>query len=181
MELDGSVKKELALARWCDKKGMHDRALFHYVRLLHNPAVDAGTVKEAVKKLDLVVYGGQLCPRCEAIELEQAIALDQAAWIKWERKFVEWQKAFEGGKGAKQQYALDQLLAVDDFHVTPLIESYLPSASEGWTMNLLPLLAKFPQPVTTETLAHFAVLSPHDTGRELAILPTRRPRDSSAA
>src|SRR6185295_17313257 len=117
-DLDGSVKMELALARWCEKEGMTDRAQLHYVRLLYNAAVDADTVKEAVKKLDLVVYDGQLRPRSEAVEMEQASALDRAAWTKWEKKFAEWEKAFESGKEARLKHAHDQLMVVDDFHVT---------------------------------------------------------------
>jgi hypothetical protein len=174
MELDGSMKKELALARWCEQEGMHDRAQFHYARLLQNPAVDERTVKEAIKKLDLMVYDGRLRPRDEALGLAREKALDEAAWSKWEKKFAEWHKAFEGSKEAKQKYAHDQLLTVDDFHVTPLIESHLTTASQSWSQELLLLLAKFPQPEATAALTRYAILSPHELVRDQAIAELKK-------
>ena len=102
-ELDGSVKKELLLARWCEQEEMRDRAQYHYAKLLQHQAVDEKTAKEAIKRLDLVAYGGRLRPREEALELAREEALDAAAWGKWERKFAEWQRVFEAGKEVKQK------------------------------------------------------------------------------
>jgi Pretoxin HINT domain len=168
-ELDGSVKRELLLARWCEQEGMSDRSQYHYGRLLRNPAVDEKTAKEAVNKLDLVAYDGELRPREEALELAHERGLEEASWGKWAKKFAEWQRAIDGSNEAKQTYAHEQLLKIDEFHVTPLIESYLPTASEKWSRELLSLLAKFPQPVATAALTRYAVLSPHEAAREQAI------------
>ncbi|MCE9527591.1 MAG: hypothetical protein K8R36_16235, partial [Planctomycetales bacterium] len=132
MELDGSVKKELALARWCEQEGMKDRSQFHYARLLQNPAIDLKVAKEAAAKVELVAYQGQLCSRAQVAELDREAKVAEEAWNTWERKFAGFRGAFEGKNTAKRERAHEELLGIKDIHVTPLVDSHLSSAGEDW-------------------------------------------------
>lgn len=178
-ELDGSVKRELNLARWCEREGMRDRALFHYSRLLHNPEINESTAQEAVKKLDLVMWDGELRARVEIEEIQRDAVANQAAWKTWEKKFSVWQKEAESANESKRKLAHEQMQAVDDFHVTPLIESHLLTAGDAWALELVGLLAKFPQLPATKALTHTAVLAPSKGVRGAAInaLKTRKLHD----
>ncbi len=169
IELDGSLKRELNLARWCAKEGMHDRAQFHYSLLLHHPEINESTAKEAIKHLDLLMVDGELRARGEAKEMLRHAAADQAAWKTWEKRFSDWQKAVEGGSESRRKFVRKSLQSIDDFHVTLLIESHLLTAGEAWSLELVALLAKFPQPPATTALARCAVLSSSKSVREAAI------------
>jgi len=92
-----------------------------------------------------------------------------AAWTAWEKKFSVWQKGAESAHEPKRKLAHEQLQAVDDFHVTPLIESHLLTAGEAWSLELVGLLAKFPQLPATQALARTAVLSPTASVRAAAL------------
>jgi hypothetical protein len=178
-ELDDSVKRELLLARWCEKEGMHDRAQFHYARLLHNPEINEAAAKEVVKKLDLLPVDGELRTRAEAEERQREAVANDAAWKTWETKFSVWQKLMDGAHEPKRKLAHEQLQAVDDFHVIPLIESHLMTAGDAWSLELVSLLSKFPEPPATTALARTAVLSSSNSVREAAIsqLKTRKLHD----
>jgi hypothetical protein len=178
-DLDGSLKRELNLARWCDKEGLHDRAQFHYSRLLHNPDLNESAANEVVKKLGLLMLDGELCTRAEAEEMQRDAAANSSAWKTGEKKFSVWQKLVEGANEPKRKLAHEQLQAVDDFHVIPLIESQLLTAGNAWALELVGLLAKFPQLPATKALAHTAVLAPAKSvrGAAIAALKTRKLHD----
>jgi len=53
------LKRELALARWCEKKGCTP-TLFHYAGCFVNPGIDEAAAKEAIKRVDMVSYEGKL-------------------------------------------------------------------------------------------------------------------------
>ena len=55
----GDPERELKLARWCHRNQLADVARLHYTRLLLN-STDANVQREAVKRLDLRVWNGQL-------------------------------------------------------------------------------------------------------------------------
>ncbi|MBC7855770.1 MAG: hypothetical protein IAF94_20265 [Pirellulaceae bacterium] len=173
-DLGGSLKRELNLARWCAKEGMHDRAQFHYSRLLHHPEINESTAKEAIKHLDLLLLDGELRTRAEVEEMQRDTVANDAARTTWEKKFSVWQKWVESPLESKRKLAHEQLHAIDDFHVTPLIESHLLTAGEAWSLELVALLAKFPQPPATTALARAAVLSPTASVRAAALAELKK-------
>lgn len=173
-DLDGSLKRELNLARWCAKEGMHDRAQFHYSRLLLHPEIHESTAKEAIKPLELLMFDGELRTRAEVEEMQRDTVANDAAWTTWEKKFSVWQKWVESALKSKRKLAHEQLQAIDDFHVTPLIESHLLTAGEAWSLELVALLAKFPHPPATTALARTAVLSPAASVRAAALAELKK-------
>lgn len=167
-ELDGSVKKELALARWCEQEGMKDRAEYHYARVFYNPKVAGDTANEMVKKLGLIAYGGQLRTRAEIDEMEREAAAIDAAWKDYAKKFERWRDIIESQKDARIKSVRDQMHAIQDLHVASLAEAHLVTAGEAWSHELVHLLGRFTALPATVSLTRTAVLSPHDSVRDAA-------------
>jgi hypothetical protein len=148
---------------------MTDRALYHYSRVLYNPAVEVSTAQEMVKKLSLTPYEGQLRSKDEIAEMERESAANAAAWKGYAKNFELWRGAIESEKEARVKAARQQMSEISDFHIVKLVEAQLSTASEAWSLELVRLLGRFPQLPATVALTRTSVLSPHEEVREAAI------------
>jgi hypothetical protein len=167
--LGGDPKKDLRLAKWCELAGMPDRAKLHYARVLLNRSATGSQAEEAKKELELEQFGGRYLTRDEIAAEERKLAQAAEAFQIWRPKLANWQKAIEGNSAARAEYALEQLQAVDDAAVIPVLEASLPSASETMSLAIIAVLARFPEQRSTEALTRAAVLSAHPRARDAAV------------
>ena len=166
--LSGEPRRELMLARWCQRMQWADLARLHYARLLNRSAADQRIQKEAMRKLGLRPVGGMLLTD-EEIEYQQQVA-DQVegAQKKWRSRLEAWKKAIEGRSAAKREFALGQLEAIDDPAIISVLESLMTVSGPVFGRHVVEKLGSFPQHESTETLVRYAILSPWPKLRQQA-------------
>lgn len=167
-EAEGSPGQELRLAQWCLKNDMPDRARLHFWRVLTNPKVTEGQVKDAAKQLDLVSVNGTILTRDELQQEQEREKRIADAIGKYRPILAQLQPPIDAGFDEKHDAAAKKLAAIDDAAVIPAIETYLNDHREGFGEELVQLLARFPQVEATQTLVRYAVVSPFLSVRERA-------------
>lgn len=165
----GDLKRQVHLARWCARFGLAERSKLHYAQLLHNPAADERTRQEALRILDLREIGGQLMGEEELKEYQRTAADMNQAFERWHPKLLNWGKAIEGKNNDKAEFSIQQMLALDDPSIVPVMESFVPVSGNRFGIQLVRSINRFNEHDATKALASFAALSPWVQVRHQAI------------
>ncbi len=172
----GTPAGELALARWCRKKGLEAEERFHWLRLLqfsplHEEALEnLGMRWESGRLVTADQIGQSKQQRAEAVERRRAYRRDWKRWQKrWEPLVLKWQRAAGQGSAAFEESMREELDRVDRPVALESLDSILweRSGSEKEqeqyrTVGLkwVELLDAGPEPWSTQSLVRNAVFHP---------------------
>lgn len=169
----GTVPGELKLARWCRVR-RPDVARMYYSRLLTRVELDERTRREAVERLDLTSYRGQLVARSEAARLQERVEQIEAAWAQWYPKLQMWRKHFRDRRPVRRARGIDEISQVEDPHIAVVAESFAAATDVGFASEIVKLLGRFPEYEATRAITAYAIGSPAVNVREAAIAELKR-------
>jgi len=164
----GDPERELKLARWCNRNRLEDVARLHYTRLLLNTN-DADVRQEAIKRLDLKLWHGELVTQ-ETWERNRAQAKAAMAAIKkWRNTFERLRARAEAASARRRTTAgEDTLASLMTLKTIPVVESFIPDSGPSFGRELVHELARLPYYEATQTLMRYALLSPWPNVQEAA-------------
>jgi hypothetical protein len=165
---------QLALARWCEKKGLADEARFHWTSVLSIQP----NHEEALRELDAQWYDGQLLTR-EQIALAKVAERElEKSQRGWKSRLVAWNRGLEGDLSLRMA-ALAEVSAIDSPAAIPVVEqATLDQTTSAELADLrrrhlgrafLDALDRMSGPRAAESLVRHAVLSPFETIRTSAV------------
>ncbi len=173
------------VARWCDEQGLADEADYHWRRVL---GVDPQNA-EALGRLGVVWFQGQLHPRSELASLETRQREQTRSLKEWNAKIDAWMRKMAGGE-IRQQQIVDQMRDELDESAISAFEQ-MAGTSRGWNTSqgkrriavsiaFLQVMADRETFEGTQTLVRHALLAQSEEIRQAAIhhLPSR-PQDET--
>lgn len=156
-----SAADNLALARWCRKSGLDERAKLHgmYV-LLHDPKS-----KEATRALGLRNYRGAWMTDEQISEFDQQWKKAEEANSRWTTRIEPLRDAMIGDDPSVRDRALAQLRRINEAEAVPALVNILSGDEEELDLEVVNVIGKIPAPVATQALAHLALFSRHEKVR----------------
>jgi hypothetical protein len=179
-----TAQGQLALARWCRSNGLEDEARVHWTSVL---SVDPNN-SEALRRLRLHWYDGELRTREEIKEAKQESIGTRRAARQWAAAVAGWQRALSKKDDGAASEALAEIRAVNELAAIPSLER-VTLATEGseaksnkvrrkLSLAFLEALDAMSDPVATESLVRHGVQSSFSDVRDGAIERLRkRPLD----
>lgn len=177
-----AAEGQLALAKWCRKKGLTDEALFHWGRVL---AVDPKNA-EALRALDLHWQNGRWMSRQQIADYKAGLRVAKRAAERWNPKIVGWRRAVTGQNSAARDAALAEISGITEADAIPSVEevtlgretrdSRSSDASLKITISFINALGKIQGQAAAQSLARHAVFAADESARTLAV-EKLKPRD----
>jgi hypothetical protein len=159
-----TAEGQLALADWCSKHGLPAQERAHLTRVIDLDANHA----VARARLGFVREGNDWISPAE-IALDQAReAARQAAMAKWTPVLREIREDLQHRSAARRAKAQERLEAIDDASAASAMESVFADAGDELTIVALGWLAGLRDPLATQVVCRFAVLSPSLDVRQAA-------------
>ena len=159
----------VVLARWCAREGLEELSKLHFRQLLANPATDAKSRKEAMRKLGLRDYGGALLTEEEIKQRRELAKHMEVAMKHWRPRLATWQKALESASRKRREYAMQQMEKIDDPYVIPVVETLISVSGQPFGGQVIALLGRFHEYEATEALVRYALLAPPPSVRDAAV------------
>jgi hypothetical protein len=170
-----SAEGQLALARWCRKKDLHDEAQFHWASVL---AVEPNH-EEALRAVDRRWHNGRLLTAEEIAQQKEQLRQSKQAAKRWSPSVARWMRDVAGGDPGRRDAALEEIRLLRTVEIIPALEEVTlgrdaareRTADECRQIALafLEALGEMPDQAATESLVRHAVLAPATDVRELAI------------
>ncbi len=150
-----SALDHLKLARWCADNGLPDQQRLHLLMALYY----APNSHEAIKRLGLTRYHGTLMApaRVEAIQLQDKESA--AAVKKWMPRLLKLREAAEAGNTTKRLAATEQLQALKDPLLIPVLERLTTESGPKVGKSVVASLSKMPGQSATDSLVRHAVFA----------------------
>ena len=163
----GDPQRELKLARWCHRNQLADVARLHYTRLLMK-STEPKVRREAVKRLDLKVWNGQLVTAADWQRNTKQAKTALTALKKWRPKLERLrERADEPGRvsAIPGSESLAQLVTLGSL---PAVESFVTDSGPHFGEQLVVALDGLPHYEATQTLLRYAILSPWTSVQDAA-------------
>ncbi len=165
----GTLRGEVALARWCRKHEKPEDERWHWLNVLQLQPQHEG----AQRRLGLYWHRGQLMTREEIAESKR-MARRQENEAKeyretWLERIEAWREAVTSGDADERQEVLKEVQAVDDVNALAMIDHVLAALDHELAVDLVRVAAKLDEPSSSQMLIRQAVDSPSSEARELAI------------
>lgn len=164
---------QLALARWCDKKGLKEEARFHWMSVLSvNP-----NFEEAFRALDSEWFRGQLLTRDEIARAKEQLRARERPFRGLNSKLAGWQRGL-AGELPERITVLEEVRAVDDPKAILAIERVtLKQTTDDMqivrqrqlSQALLHAIARMSDPIAIQSQIRHTVFSPLESVRASAL------------
>lgn len=153
-----------AIARWCLREGLDERARVHSARvLMFQPGYPA-----AIRRLKLRRYQGQWLTREQIDEVQAERARAVTLSRKWLPTLTQHRKAFSGKDAAAQQHARQELKRIASADLVGLMETQLSPRSRQLALAVVEAIGGVPDQAATESLVRHAVMSQWSSVRAAA-------------
>ncbi len=166
---------QLALAAWCDSKGLKSRAVAHYLTVLR-----LDSARESVwKRLGYKKVAGRWAKPEEIAAAKHGQEHQRKVDRDWARKLARIRDGLDGRDPNKSSKAEESLKQITDPHAVPMIWSIFMKGSERAQLAAVERLGEIDGPTASNALASLAVFNPRPAVRAAAIdaLVDRDPRD----
>jgi hypothetical protein len=164
-----TVDEQLNLARWCEKAGLKDQQRAHLMFALQLQPKN----KEAISKLGLVRYRGQLVPAKQLDEIKAEEKQSQTESKEWKARIDGWRQVLQDRPKSAHEDVLNQIRAVRDPAAIHLLERDLAHSGEDAYLAVVEALASMPQQAATDVLIRAALFSPYEHVSRNAIYALR--------
>jgi hypothetical protein len=170
-----TVAGHLAIADWCEKRGMADQERAHLTRILTLEPEHAA----ARQRLGFRRVSGQWLLEADIKAVAERSREAQAAFAKWRPQIEELRDGLRRRGQAQRNAAKEKLLKIDDPAAIGAMEQVLSVEQESEAQLMVEVLAAMPQAEATMAISRQAVFSPFPAVREAASekLSTRREDD----
>jgi hypothetical protein len=159
-----SASDHLNLAHWCSQQKLPGQERLHLLFALQY----APKLHEAIEKLDLTRYHGELMPRSQAQAMDRR-ATESAAVVKtWKPRLVKMRRDIESNVTARQVAATRQLRSIDDPLLIPALEFLTTDSSAEIGEAVVASLSKMSDQAATDSLSRHAVFAEKETVRKAA-------------
>ncbi len=158
-----TVDDQLQLARWCEKVGLKEQQRAHLMFALELQPNN----KEAISKLGLVRFHGQLVPATQLNDIKAKLDSSTAVSKEWKARVDGWSEQLK--KHPNDVEILKQIRAVRDPAAIWALQSGLAYSGQDACLAVVDALAAMPQQAATDSLLHAAVFSPLDEVSRAAV------------
>ena len=165
-----TVDDQIKLARWCEKAELKEQQRVHLTCVLQLQPNN----KEAISKLGLVRFRGQLMPTAELEKAKTQVRDLFAESKEWKARIADWRQQLQNAKAAEREEVLKQILAVRDPRAIPGMEQKLEPLGKEASLAVVDAFADMPQQSATESLLRIAVFSQFDEVRSEAVYALKK-------
>ena len=151
-----TVDEQLNLARWCEKAGLKEQQRAHLMFALELQP----NCKEAISKLGLVRYRGQLVPAAQLDDIKAKLKQGMTESKEWKDRVDDWAQRLKDHPN--DPVVLKQIRAVRDPMAVFSLERGLGHSGQDACLAVVDALAAIPQQTATNALVHIALNSPID-------------------
>ncbi len=166
-QAEQTVDGQLNLARWCEKAGLKEQQRAHLMFVLELQPNN----KEAISKLGLVRFQGQLIPATQLDEIKAKLDASTAVSKEWKARIDDWCEQLK--KHPHDEDVLKQIRDVRDPAAIFALERGLAHSGQDACLAVIDALAAMPQQAATDSILHAAVCSPVTQVRQAAIYALR--------
>jgi hypothetical protein len=153
-----TVDAQLDLARWCEKNVLKEQQRAHLMFALELQP----NCKEAISKLGLVRYRGELVPATELDDIKARLKQSIAESKEWKERVESWRQQLQDHPNAAHDDVLKQIRAIRDPAAIPVLERELAHSGQEVCLAVIDALTAMPQQAATESLLRAALFSPYD-------------------
>ncbi len=149
------LKGNEAVAEWCRRNGLENRANAHWSRVLQlNP-----THRKAIGKLGLRNYQGRLLTRVQISAIKDRERAVSKLRKKWRPELLSWRRGFERKEETEKNSIRRQLKEIACPELIGLFESILSPANEELSLAVVDAVDNVSDQIATESLIRHAVFS----------------------
>ncbi len=156
-----TVDDQLKLARWCEKAGLKEQQRAHLMFVLQLEPNN----KEAISKLGLVRFRGQLVPATQVDEIKDKLKQSTTVSKEWKDRVNKWHEQLSTLPKSSREDVLKQIRAVSDPAAIPAMERGLSHSGQDVGLAVVTALSGMSQQSATDALVRAALLSPYDQVR----------------
>ncbi len=156
-----TVDDQLQLAHWCEKAGLKEQQRAHLMFVLQVQPNN----KEAISKLGLVRFNGQLLPAIQLEEIKSKLKQSTTASKEWKTRVDKWHAQLLAQPKSSREEILKKIRAVDDAGAISAMEKGLSYSGPDAGLAVVAALSSMPQQSATDALVRAALLSPYDQVR----------------
>jgi len=159
-----TVDEQLDLARWCEKAGLKEQQRAHLMFALELQP----NCKEAISKLGLVRYRGELVPAAQLDGIKAQLKQSMAESKEWKARVYGWRQQLQDHLNASHSDLLKQIRDIHDPAAIAPLERYFAKSTLDVHMAIIDSLATMPQQAAVESLIRYAVFSQYGDARQKA-------------
>ncbi len=167
--LASDPQRDLKLARAARKLGLQEPEALHWNRILLDSSNSLATQREAVRRLGLRAVGEQWLTSEQVADAERQDRELELARKQWKPRLQRWLKLVEGRSSEQRQRVVEELKAINDVDVIPVLEEVFSNHSAQAAEATVTVLASWPQVEATESLLGHALQLPWEPVRQLAM------------
>jgi tetratricopeptide (TPR) repeat protein len=160
----GSLAGELAMARWCRKKGLEHQERLHWANSLN---FDRNN-REARRRLGVREFRGQLLTAEQIEDWKLAMRDYEQALESWNPRLNRWRREIESSPSPDQTEAWRQLASVDVAEAVPSLAHAFRKANIELQLHMVSVLGNIEGQAATDVLARLSIDSPRSEIRQAA-------------
>ena len=153
-----------ALAKWCQRRGLAERAKVHWARVLkYQP-----NHQTAFRRLDLKKYQGRWFTQTQVAEIKKQKVRAAKLRKQWLPTLLSWRRVFLGKDTKAQEKVRRELNQTASAELVGLLETQLSPYDQQLALTVVDSLAGVKEQVATESLVRHAVMSKWSSVRTAA-------------
>ncbi|HZZ27741.1 MAG TPA: polymorphic toxin-type HINT domain-containing protein [Pirellulales bacterium] len=164
-----TADEQLNLARWCEKAGLKEQQRAH---LLFALDLDPNN-KEAIGKLGLVEYRGEMIPKAQLDDVRDRDRQLMTDSQEWKSRIYSWRQQLQNHPNSSHDDMLNNIRAIRDPAAIPSLEKELSNGGIAVGNAVIASLAAMTQQAATDALVRMALYSPYDEVRKGAAYDLR--------
>ena len=163
-ETEDTVEGQIAIADWCNKRGMHAQERAHLTKVLDINQDHA----DARNRLGFQRVDDQWLNLAQLDESRQQLLAEQESLADWRPKLEKLREALRHRSEFKRKVAADRILEIHETSAIPALEATLSTDSEDAAALVVEVLSNIAGHEAAQSLVRHAVFSPSEIIRDAA-------------